>query len=163
MMMHEVGHSLDRTAYRDSMLSLSDAWRQAVDQDSKIPDWYAGTNFQEDVAQNTVVAAYDLVVPGGLGNMNEDWGSIRHQYELIKKEQAEALTTNLLVPGGRCVYRVANSQAVQISDEKRRARRAGRGVTVLTGKPSTDFGVGMPVIQPSGLSSEESCPRPEGV
>ena len=124
-----------------------------------MPDAYAGTNFLEDVAQNTVIATYDLVVPGGLGNMREDWHSIQHQYELIKREQADALTTNLLVPGGQCVYRVANSKAVRISDKK--TRRATRGVTVLEGEPNTDLAEGLGVLEPSGFSTAQSCPRPD--
>ena len=163
VMLHEVGHSLDRTAYRSSQLSSSDKWRSAYDEDSKVPDAYAGTSFREDVAQNTVIATYDLVVPGGLGGMKEDWQSIRHQYELIKTEQAGALTSNLLIPGGQCVYRAPNSQAVKISD-KRRTRRAMRGVTVMQGKPNTDLGEGIEVLVPSGnFSTESLCPRPDGV
>ena len=163
VIMHEVGHSLDLDGYRDRPLSASDKWRAALDQDSMVPDAYAGTDVREDVAQNTVIATYDLVVPGGLGNVKGvDWHGIQHQYELIKREQADANTSNLLVPGGQCVTRLPNSPAVQISGKKR-TRRAPRGVNLLKGKPNTDLVEGLKVLVPSrNFSTEYFCHRPEG-
>ena len=160
-MIHEVGHSLDRTAYRDGLLSSSAKWRAAYEQDCEVPDEYAATNFLEDVAQNTVIAAYDLNVPGGLGTLKADWANISHQYELIKTEQAVASTGNLLVPGGECVYRLANSPAVRISGQKERVGRDARRVKLLDVQPDTGLAEGLEVIVPlEEFSTESSCPRP---
>ncbi|KAL8783608.1 MAG: hypothetical protein Q9195_009342 [Heterodermia aff. obscurata] len=164
VIMHEVGHSLDAAAYPDSQLSISEKWLAAVDEDSMVPDAYAATNVFEDVAQNTVIAAYDLNVPGGLESVKGvDWHGIRRQYELVRKEQAEAVTKNLLVPGGKCVYRVPNSQAVRINTEgEGRRRRRTRGVRLLQGKPNTDLAEGLKVIVPGKFSTKGMCPRPDG-
>lgn len=121
IMLHEVGHALDDTAYADRPLSSSKNWESAYNQDSKVPDAYSKTNFVEDVAQNTLVAAFDLNVPGGLRTFpgDRDWSSIQHQYELLKNEQGEA--GNLLIPGGKCTARIENSQPVKIPTMKTRA------------------------------------------
>ena len=120
MMLHEVGHGLDVTAYADNPLSSSKTWENAYNQDSKVPDPYSRTNFAEDVAQTTIIAAFDLNVPGGLRTFpgDRDWSSIQHQYELLKKEQGEA--GNVLIPGGTCTERIPNSQPVQIPTKKTR-------------------------------------------
>lgn len=160
VMMHEVGHSLDWNDYRNSPLSSSDGWQSAYNNDSKVPDAYASTNFMEDVAQNTVIATYDLVVPGGLGTMNQDWHSIQHQYELIRKEQAEADTSNLLIPGGECVHRLNNSQAVPMPATK--VRKAARRMKMARGKPNADLAEGMEVITPPvKFSTKDTWPRPQ--
>ena len=153
VMMHEVGHSLDLSAYPDSPLSLSETWKTAYNQDSDVPDQYAASTPLEDVAQSTVVATYDLVVPGGLGNMKHDWHSIQHQYELIKKEQGGA--GNLLLPGGQCTARLENSEMVHVPSKK--IRRVPRGVTVMKGKPKVDLAEGLEVIPPTEFSTENNC------
>ena len=91
--------------------------------------------------------------------MKEDWHSIQHQYELIRKEQAEADTSNLLIPGGECVHRLENSNPVRIPTMK--TRNASRGIKVVKGKPNTDLAEGLAVIVPSmEFSTEDTCPRP---
>ena len=179
-MMHEVGHSLDAHAYPGSSLSCSPKWQAAYDQDSKVPDNYARTNFVEDVAQNTVIAAYDLNVPnGGLGTIQQDWHSIHNQYELVKKEQAAA--GDLLKPGGKCTQRLNNSQPVKMSKARRAVVRSGvlplnidvheemavvkrrsvpseswaRKITVIEGKPDVNLAKGLEVIEPGPFFSTE--------
>ena len=160
VMMHEVGHSLDLSAYRNSPLSSTDLWHSAYNNDSKVPDAYASQNFLENVAQNTVIATYDLVVRGGLGNMDQDWHSIQHQYELIRKEQAEADTSNLLIPGGECVHRLNNSQALPMPTTK--IRKIARRTKMPRERPNTDLADGMAVIVSSvNFSTKDTWPRPQ--
>ena len=134
IMIHELGHALDYTgAYADKMLSSSKNWQNAYNGDSKILDDFAKYNFQEDLAQETIVAAYDLNVAGGLGAFPErrDWSSIQNQYELVKKEQADA--GNLLIPGGTCTQRLENSQPVQIPTKKTRTTKRRHDVSSNSG------------------------------
>ena len=133
IMLHEVGHALDFTAYADNVLSKSKNWENAYNQDSKVVDDYARVNFAEDVAQNTVVAAFDLNVPEGLRTFPGDhyWSSIQHQYELVKKEQADA--GNLLIPGGMCTQRLENSRPVPIPTKKTRKTKRRHDVSQNSG------------------------------
>ena len=87
------------TAYEVNTLSSLQEWKNAYIQDSKIADIYAGKSWAEDVAQNTIVAAHDLLVPdGGLAKFsgNLDWSSDYHQYELVRKRQGDAV--DVLLP-----------------------------------------------------------------
>ena len=158
ILLHEVGHALDwGNAYADKSLSALQNWKNAYDQDSKVPDYYAQTNFAEDLAQNTVVAAFDVNVPGGLATLsgNIDWSSIHHQYELISKEQGDA--GGLLKPGGTCTKRMENSKLVQVPTSRKRAT-AMRGMTMMEGKPNLDLAEGLEIIPaPKGRSSEGIC------
>jgi len=98
---HETGHSLDFLgAYDDKPLSTSANWLQNYAQDTNVPDPYAGTNQAENVAQNTVVACFNEVVPGGFGTVEKDWGKVFHQFATVQTEAVNA--GNLLVPGGTC-------------------------------------------------------------
>lgn len=158
VLVHETGHALDFSGgYSDSPLSSSQNWQNAYNQDSKVPDDYAQTNFAEDLAQNTVVATFDLNVPGGLATLpgNYDWSSINHQYELVKKEQGDA--GGLLKPGGNCTARLENSKLVKIPTS-RKMGRAMRGMTTMEGKPNVDLAEGLEVINPpEGHSTEGTC------
>ena len=153
VILHEVGHALDFFAYPDPPLSSSKEWEDAYNADSKVPDSYSQKNIKEDLAQTTVVAAYDLLVPVGLATFpgNRDWSTIHHQYELIKKKQAEA--GGLLLPGGTCSKRLRNANVVKIPTEGK-ARRA----TMLKGKPNVELAPGLEIIEPHGdYSTEGSC------
>ena len=58
----------------------------------------------ENFAQETVIALYDKVVPGGIGSVEPNWKAIFHQYATVQ----DALKDNL-IPGGRCRNRFANA------------------------------------------------------
>lgn len=108
---HEAAHSLDLLhAYKDKPLSSSANWINAYNKDSAVPDRYAQTNQVENVAQNTVVATFDVNVPGGFPSVQKNWKKIANQLALIKKEEKEA--GNLLLKGGKCTRRLKNSPAV---------------------------------------------------
>ena len=110
---HEAAHSLDlENAYPLKPLSSSPEWLQAYDKDSAVPDPYAQASQTENVAQNTVVAAFDKLVPGGIKGVMQNSGLIRNQYELILSQQAAG--GDLLIPGGRCTKRMPNSQPVWV-------------------------------------------------
>ena len=149
IILHEVGHALDNSAYGVEHLSATKEWADEYYQDSRVPDEYAQNNPDEDLAQTTLVAAYDLNVPGGLGSLqgDYDWSSIRHQYEFIKKRQAEA--GGLLIPGGTCISRVRNSEAVPITAIE--TRKAARGwYRPQTVEPNSE----PETLQPTNLTSE---------
>ncbi|KAL8714569.1 MAG: hypothetical protein Q9220_001517 [cf. Caloplaca sp. 1 TL-2023] len=113
---HETGHSLDfQGAYKGGQLSNSQDWIDAYNQDSKVPDGYAATNAVEDVAQNTVLAAYNIQVPGGFGMKDPGWQSVFHQYDTVQRWQGES--GNLLVPGrGGCARRLKASDKVRVDN-----------------------------------------------
>lgn len=115
---HETGHSLDLLgAYPDNPLSNSTNWLEHYAKDSHVPDPYSQTNQREDVAQNTVVAAYNLNVPGGFGSVEPNWRELFHQFDAIEVEQRKAGA--LLVRGGLCERRLENSQAVKVAGSSR--------------------------------------------
>ncbi|KAL8827902.1 MAG: hypothetical protein Q9191_002908 [Dirinaria sp. TL-2023a] len=107
---HETGHALDGAAYSQKDLHLSKLWSDSYNNDSMVPDGYAGTNFNEDVAQVTVVATYNLNVPGGFQSVEPNWRNIYHQQTTLETEQR--LAGNLLIRGGRCMQRVPASKPV---------------------------------------------------
>lgn len=110
---HETGHSLDLLgAYPQKPLSSSKLWLKQYAKDSHVPDPYSQTDQVEDLAQNTVVAAYDLNVPGGFGTVEPRWREVFHQFHTIETEQMEA--GNLLDSGGVCRRRLKNSKAVRV-------------------------------------------------
>ena len=143
MFIHETGHSLDAGAFLDSPLSSHEKWDMEYNHDSKVVDSYAASNFLEDVAQNVVIAIYDLVVPGGFAKVNKGWKGIQHQLALVKREQRDA--GNLLVPGGRCTKRLKNSKPVQIGSKKDR-KTAKRGQPL---PPNVDLGDELDIIEPT--------------
>ncbi|KAF6217414.1 hypothetical protein HO133_006930 [Letharia lupina] len=91
LFIHETGHSLDLLgAYPDNPLSTSRHWHAQYAKDSHVPDPYSQSNIYEDLAQNTVVAAYDLNVPGGIGVVEPKWRDVLHQFDTIEVEQRKA-------------------------------------------------------------------------
>lgn len=148
---HETGHSLDLLgAYPDKPLSSSSNWTAKYALDSHVPDPYSQTNKLEDVAQNTVVAAYNLNVPGGFGSVEPKWREVQHQFGTIVGEQRVA--GNLLVRGGTCVRRLANSKAVQAEGVSRVRRGLGK-------PPDVGLSDAVDVIEPVEFDTTEFCGR----
>lgn len=110
---HETGHALDRLAYGNiSYLSTKPEYRKEYAKDSKVVDDYAASTFLENVAQNTVIATYDLAVPGGFRSITKDWRSVQHQLNIMKRKQKEA--GDILVAYGKCGHRVKERKPVSI-------------------------------------------------
>ncbi|KAL8650991.1 MAG: hypothetical protein Q9226_004916 [Calogaya cf. arnoldii] len=151
--LHESAHSLDLLgAYPDKPLSSSDNWLNNYNQDSHVPDPYAQTNQVENVAQNTVVDAYNLNVPGDFAGVEPEWQKIFHQYATIQTAQRDA--GNLLVPGGTCTSRLTNGAPVpQGSGAK---RWLGRRVAMAP-KPDVALPDGLEVIPNKQFSTEGKC------
>ncbi|KAL9581547.1 MAG: hypothetical protein Q9212_003833 [Teloschistes hypoglaucus] len=145
---HESAHSLDLLgAYKDKPLSSSQKWLSEYAQDSAVPDPYSQTNQVENVAQNTVVTTYERNVPGGFFGLNKDANKIFHQYATVDTEQREAGT--LLVKGGSCTLRLANSDPVTIS---------GATVKIATAaKPDVALPAGIIVVEGKDFNTKDSC------
>ena len=154
VLIHETGHSLDlQGAYNNSPLSKSKAFNDAFAKDSNVPDGYAQTNMVENVAQNTMVAMYDLNVPGGLAKVQRNPNAIKNQYSFIQREASDA--GNLLMPGGTCTLGLARRQpvwkrkfAIRGGPTKRRAEEA---------PPDVSLPRGIQEIMPKEFSSEHLC------
>ncbi|KAJ2977475.1 hypothetical protein NQ176_g4347 [Zarea fungicola] len=105
---HEIGHTLDINAVTKGQdFSASPRWIAAYNQDQAISDDYAQTNQAENFAQETVIALFDKVVPGGIGTVEPNWNAIFHQYATAQ----DALGDNI-IPGGRCRNRFPNAGIV---------------------------------------------------
>lgn len=156
--LHETGHSLDfQNAYNGGQLSSSQKWWNEYNQDPNVPDPYSATNAAEDVAQNTVISAYDTVVPGTYAGLEPQAWKISHQYTTVDTWQRES--GNLLVPGGTCWRRLENSQVVPISTGGSKLRR---GVRARGEKPDTSLGEGIEVIERKEFHTGDSCSRTWG-
>lgn len=58
----------------------------------------------ENFAQETVIALFDKVVPGGIGTVEPNWKAIFHQYATV-----QAALGDSIIPGGTCRNRFANA------------------------------------------------------
>ena len=152
--LHEAGHSLDLlNAYDPSeALSSSQNWIDNYNQDVNVPDNYAQTNQIENVAQNTVVDAYNLNVPGGFAGIQPNAGNIFHQYATVDTKQREA--GDLLVPGGSCTSRLTNSEPVQINGGGMMSRVKAR---LRRDMPSVGLSRDVKVIEPKDFHTGEAC------
>ncbi|KAL8756286.1 MAG: hypothetical protein Q9184_004548 [Pyrenodesmia sp. 2 TL-2023] len=156
--LHETAHSLDlQGAYDGGQLSSSKKWWDEYSQDPNIPDPYAGSDSIENVAQNTVIAAYDTVVPGGYAAIEPRAGDIFRQYATVITKQRES--GDLLVPSGTCGRRLQNSETVEVDDGGAKLRR---GVRARGDKPDTSLGEGIEVIERVEFNTGESCSRTYG-
>lgn len=117
VMLHETGHSLD--AYGgygpvgSTLFSKSETWHNAVAQDPKVPSNYSNTNYMEDLAETTVIAFYDVNVPGGVKQVQKGWQDIFTQFNTVKERLGDTLK-----PGGSCSSRPTNSVVVRVDDTK---------------------------------------------
>ncbi|KAL9611180.1 MAG: hypothetical protein Q9167_004165 [Letrouitia subvulpina] len=145
---HESAHSLDLLgAYKDKPLSSSTNWINNYNQDADVPDPYAQTNQIENVAQNTVVDTYQRNVPGGFSGLNPNANKIFHQYATVDTEQREA--GNLLIPGGTCTGRLANSSPVPVSGAASRVKAAE--------VPNVALPAGLQTITKVDFNTKDSC------
>ncbi|CAL8576762.1 hypothetical protein XPA_002627 [Xanthoria parietina] len=144
VLLHETGHSLDAHAY-DEPLSPSDNWKLKTSRDRAVPDNYAGSSPAEDVAQSTVIAAYNINVPGGFPGIEPRWVEVRNQYETVQTVQREQ-APSILKPGGRCFKRLENSETVRVPTGKRLLR--GRWAPWRRSQmPDISLAKGLEVIQ----------------
>ncbi|KAL8730865.1 MAG: hypothetical protein Q9166_003792 [cf. Caloplaca sp. 2 TL-2023] len=149
--LHETGHSLDASAYNEGKLSSSDHYHNEYNQDPNIPDPYSGATFAENVAQATVIAAYNAVVPGGYGTIEPRWGDVHHQYATVQTWQRES--GNLLVPGGTCTERLPNSETVPLEKPNKGRLVRGRGEKRRSEKPDTSLGDDVKVLSGNKYNS----------
>ncbi|KAL8760572.1 MAG: hypothetical protein Q9184_003243 [Pyrenodesmia sp. 2 TL-2023] len=148
---HEAAHSLDLLGafYPDKPLYSSTKWINEYNLDSAVPDPYAQTNQIENVAQNTVVTTYERNVPGGFFGLNPNANRIFHQFATVDTEQREANPANLLIVGGTCTGRLANSNPVLISSTAR--------VQAVEAAPSVALPPGLATIKGVAFNTNETC------
>lgn len=136
-------------------MSSSQKWINNYEQDTNVPDTYARSNMFEDVAQNSVIAAYNLNVPGGLATLNKNFNSIFHQYATIETAQRHA--GNLLVAGGSCGKRLDNSKPVRVDGgSKLKSRVVGTRAEVGE-MPNVDLAPELEVIEPKEFNTQDHC------
>ena len=87
-------------------------WLDNYARDSHVPDPYAQTNRVENVAQNTVVGAFNENVPGGFDTVEANAAAIFHRYATLQTEAEAAAPGNLLRPGGMGTQRLTNRAVV---------------------------------------------------
>ena len=175
-LLHETGHSLDHHAYKPNgaQLSQTKEWTDAVTADAKVSDTYGASTLAENVAQMTVIAAYDVNVPGHFQKIEPKWRDIQNTLALMRKTQTDA--GDLLIPSGMCTRRIENPKPLPI---KRKVRRRSQldveadsddeldlveSDTVLGGGPSrrsempdVSLAEGLEVIPPSKHGIEYRC------
>ena len=150
---HETGHSLDLFgAYPDNPLSSSKNWLKSYAQDTHVPDPYSQTKQVENLAQNTVVAAYDLNVPGGIQSVEPRWRGLRNQLRTIEEEQS--VNEGFLLRGGVCNKRLENSKAVRVDGQSK--NRTARG---LAEPPDVGLSGSVDVIEPVDFDTRDGCRR----
>ncbi|KAK5994164.1 Conidiation-specific protein 13 [Cladobotryum mycophilum] len=108
LFVHEIGHTMDNNVYhKGSDFSASQQWLNAYNQDSAISDDYARTNQAENVAQETVIALFNTIVPGGIRSVEPNAAAISHQYTALQN-----VLGDILHPGGQCQNRFQNAGVV---------------------------------------------------
>ena len=100
------------------------------------------------MAQNTVVTTYERNVPGGFFGLNPDANKIFHQYATVDTEQRETDPRSLLVPGGSCTGRLANSSPVPV---------AGAATVQAAAAPYVALPAGLATIKPVAFNTNETC------
>jgi len=90
---HEIGHILDHYGFSDEertydnatveySFSHAELWKDAVLIDSGLPNEYGSSAWQEDFAEISRLAMYDLVMPGGLRRLNwKNTDALLHQLQ----------------------------------------------------------------------------------
>ena len=67
----------------------------------------------ENFAQQTVIALYDKVVPGGIASVQPQWRTFAHQYQWIQNVAGNQ--NNWLYPNsGKCTRRLDDSKPIKI-------------------------------------------------
>ncbi|KAL8904785.1 MAG: hypothetical protein Q9207_003049 [Kuettlingeria erythrocarpa] len=154
---HEAAHSLDLIGifFPDKPLSSSAKWANEYALDSAVPDPYAQTNQIENVAQNTVITTYERNVPGGFFGLNADANRIFHQFATVDTEQRQADPANLLVKGGTCTGRLANSSPVPVSGTAATLQAAAKAPAVPA--PNVALPPGLATIQGAAFNTNGTC------
>ena len=182
VLLHETGHSLDSHAFDTiagrkvvgAQLSQTKEWLDSVRANAKVSDTYGATTMAENVAQMTVISAYDLNVPGQFKSVQPDWKDIRHTLELMRREQHN--NGDLLIPGGTCKRRLANSPPVPVKGKATRRSQVdveagsddesdliepnillGGGPSRRSEMPDVSLAEGLEVIPPSTIRAERMC------
>lgn len=161
LLVHETGHSLDLNgAYGADgpPLSSSDAWWEGYALDSTVPDSYAQTDMAENVAQNHVVALYNLHVPHGISHNEPSSDGIFHQHHTLLDMESRAVEngTRLLkwVEGAVCTQRLNNSAPVSAMDGS-----SPLGQPDLGGPPDVTLGTQLKIIEPNeNRPAKVDCP-----
>ena len=150
---HETAHSLDLLgAYTAHPLSTSAAWSHSYATDSHVPDPYSQINQRENLAETTVMAAYELNVPGGLSPVAPGWHGVQHQIDTIEAEQKKQGNLLSVKQGkGECTKRLENSQVVKVKGRSR--------VRVRVEPPDVRLSEGVHVIEPVAFDTTEACRR----
>ena len=123
--------------------------------DSHVPDPYSQTNQLENLAQNTVVAAYELNVPGGFQTVEPKWRGLLNQIRTIGVEQA--VGGNFLLRKGVCDKRLKNSKPVMLvegQNQSRVVKARGRGQ-----RPDVGLSGRVDVIDPVNFDTRDACRR----
>ncbi|KAL8661210.1 MAG: hypothetical protein Q9202_005812 [Teloschistes flavicans] len=140
--LHETGHCLDAGGYAGRSLSASPEWQNAIAQDPNVPDPYSGVSPAEDVAQCTVIATYNIVVPGGFGMLEPNWRNVYHQYALLQSWAEDS--GNLLTPGGTCMWRTPDSPTVALGGATTTATKERRAKVAAVARQVGKQGDGIP-------------------
>ncbi|KAF8428524.1 hypothetical protein EV426DRAFT_543398 [Tirmania nivea] len=147
---HETAHSMDSHAIPATTAPFHDSppWIEAVNQDSAISDSYAQTNQGENFAQETVIALFDKVVPGGIRSVQPNWRAIFHQYAT-----AQGWLGDQILPGGTCQKRLANSAPISMG------HATGHGARLRSrDAPDVSLSDKVEVIQPIPMTKVEMEP-----
>ncbi|KAI4275975.1 MAG: hypothetical protein L6R35_006244 [Caloplaca aegaea] len=144
---HEVGHILDLgKTFGGGQLSASEEWKNAIDRDGYVSDNYAAKNLIESLAQDFVIAALDLTIPGGYASIQPEWRKLENQMGLLR-----AKLGNLLAPGQGSCDRKVPLREVDFNKAKQKLRR---GVRARAEKPDTSLGGGLNVIPSMEFDTE---------
>jgi hypothetical protein len=81
ILIHELSHALDSHALthdlgEDHAFSSGHLWQKQYSQDERSISQYGATSWHEDLADSGVIAIYDLVVPGGIRQLQPNWAQV---------------------------------------------------------------------------------------
>lgn len=154
---------MTNSADADNPLSPSDTFYNAYEADTNVPDTYASSNLVEDVAQNTVVAAFDQNIDGGYPSIEPNWQGIQNQYNVLVNEAQDAgLGNSLLIPGQNqtCSQRLPPSEAVPVDSVSTSTMKDAHGGNLLAAqgsKPDPSFlRSGVKIIDTSNRKNKHS-------
>ncbi|KFY40588.1 hypothetical protein V494_03439 [Pseudogymnoascus sp. VKM F-4513 (FW-928)] len=131
---HEVGHAVD-SYHNDVGSSETDLFKNAINADSCVPDDYANSSNAEDYTQNSVLALYEIVNPGGLDPIG-NWRCLENQKNAVSQLQGDAM-----IPGGQCTFRWADAAIVSMGPA------TGNGKRAVGAKPTPGLVAGAPGVK----------------